>query len=76
LIDSGSTDNFMDYTFGSQASCPIIATMSRTVKIAGGDSLTSDVVSGLISYTIQKEEFTNEFKLLQLNGYEMIFGCD
>jgi hypothetical protein len=37
-------------TFASQASCPIIATMSRTVKIAGGGSLSSDAISGLIQF--------------------------
>jgi hypothetical protein len=76
LVNSGSTDSFMDYTFARQASCPILTTVTRTVKVAGGGSLSSDVVARPLSCTIQKEQFTDEFKLLQLKVYDMILGCD
>jgi hypothetical protein len=76
LVDSGSIDSFMDYTFASHISCPIFTTISKFIKIVGGGSLTSDAITGVIPYTVQKEEFSNGFKLLQLKGYEMILGCD
>jgi hypothetical protein len=36
LIDSGSTDTFMDYTFASKVNCSITTTATRQVKVVGG----------------------------------------
>jgi hypothetical protein len=76
LVDSGSTDTFLDYSFASQSQAPIISTQSRTVKVAGGGTLNSNATTRLVPYSIQRENFTHEFKLLQLKGYDIIFGCD
>jgi hypothetical protein len=59
-----------------QSSCPIISTTSQAVKVVGGGFLDSCGVTGWVSYTIQKEGFQNNFKLLQLKGYDIILGCD
>jgi hypothetical protein len=66
----------MAYTFASQIMCSITSTISRAAKIAGGGSLSLDAMEGPLSYTIQKEEFTDEFKSLQLKRYDIILGCD
>jgi hypothetical protein len=37
LVDSGSTDSFIDYTFASKTNCSILSTTSMKVKVARGD---------------------------------------
>jgi hypothetical protein len=76
LVDSGSTDTFIDYSFASQCHCPIISTKSRAIKVAGGGTLDSNATTGSVQYTIQKEAFTGEFKMLVLRGYDVILACD
>jgi hypothetical protein len=76
LIDSGSTDTFLDYTFASKSGYNIISTASKTVKVVGGGQLETSVVTMKTSYFIQGEDFSSDFKLLQLKGYDVILGCD
>jgi hypothetical protein len=76
LVDSGSTDTFMDYSFGSQLNLPITATTPKMVKVAGGGSLDTSATMTTVTYLIQKETFTNDFKLFHLRGYDVILGCD
>jgi hypothetical protein len=66
LVDSGSTNTFMGYSFASKAQCPIISTVSRKVKVAGGGHLESAAIVTPTTYFIQNNEFQNEFKLLPL----------
>jgi hypothetical protein len=76
LVESGSTDTFMDYTFANKSSCHIEVTASKKVKVAGGGYLDSTAVALSASYMIHGEKFNNDFKLLQLKGYDVILGCD
>jgi hypothetical protein len=76
LVDSGSTYIFMDYSFASQLNCPITNIIPKGVRVVGGGSLDTNAIMTDVSYTVQKETFTNDFKLLQLRGYDLIFGCD
>jgi hypothetical protein len=52
LIDSGSTNTFMDYTFASKINCSIAATSSQRVKIARGGHLNSSAMIDVIPYFI------------------------
>jgi hypothetical protein len=76
LVDSGSTDTFIDYTFASKTHCSIISTKAKRVKVASGGYLDSNAITAQTTYFIQVEAFTNEFKLLQLKGHDIILGCD
>jgi hypothetical protein len=76
LVDSGSTATFIDSSFANQCHYPIISTKSRPVKVAGGGTLDTNATTRSIPYTIQKETFNGQFKLLQLKGYDIILGCD
>jgi hypothetical protein len=76
LIDSGSTDTFLDYTFVSKSNCSIITTTAKTVKVIGGGQLESNAITKSTTYFIQGESFSSDFKLLQLKGYDAILGCD
>uniref|UniRef100_A0A0A9AN26 Retrotransposon gag domain-containing protein n=1 Tax=Arundo donax TaxID=35708 RepID=A0A0A9AN26_ARUDO len=64
LIDSGSTDTFMDSVFANKTSCSIITTNPQKVKVAGGGFLESGSEILNCNYKIQKEHFNNGFKLL------------
>jgi hypothetical protein len=76
LIDSGSTNTFIDYTFTSKLSCSIQSTTSQRVKVVGGGYLYTFAHITSTTYYIQREEFTNGFRLLQLKGHDIILGCD
>jgi hypothetical protein len=52
LIDSGSTDSFVDYIFAGKPSCSIVATESRKVKVAGGGYLESFAALAPTTYFI------------------------
>jgi hypothetical protein len=76
LVDSGSSHTFMDYTFASKLSCEITSIKSHRVKVAGGGHLNTSAAIHRTDYSIQKEQFTNAFILLELKGYDIILGCD
>jgi hypothetical protein len=90
LIDSGSIDTFLDYTFASKLTCPIEFCSVQKVKVArggylhtyahiptaGGGYLHTSAHIPTTTYFIHQEQFTNGFKLLQLKGHDMILGCD
>jgi hypothetical protein len=76
LVDSGSTDTFLDYTFASKLNCPIQTTEPRQIKVAGGGYLNSSAVISSTAYVIQDEVFHSDFKLLKLKGDDVIFSCD
>jgi hypothetical protein len=76
LVDSGSTDTFIYYTFASKLFCHIKSSTTQTVKVAGGGYLDTPAYINSTPYQIQHEQFSNDFKLLQLKGHAIIFGCD
>jgi hypothetical protein len=77
LVDNGSTDTFMDYTFASKLNCAIHSALPPKVAVArGGGYLDTSATIATIAYSIQKENFSNSFKPLQLKGYDVILGCD
>jgi hypothetical protein len=76
LVDSGSTDSFIDYTFASKIRCAIVSTAPLKVKVAGGGYLDTSATTTPTPYIIQQWRVCGKFKLLQLKGYDVIFGCD
>lgn len=76
LVDSGSTTTFMDQDYALRNYYPLKNTDTKKVVVAGGGELKTDVMVPDISYEIQGECFTNQFKLLPLKGYDIILGAD
>jgi hypothetical protein len=76
LVDSGSTHTFMDHSFAVNTACIISSTPSQSVTVAGGGKLNSAGIIPSAEYSIQDESFVGDFNLLQLQGYDIIFGCD
>jgi hypothetical protein len=72
LVDSGSTDTFMDYSFGSQLNHPIITTTPKIAKVADGGPPGYQCyydTSHIVTYSIQKETFTNDYTSEVMTSY-------
>ena len=77
LLDSGSTHTFVD-----QALLDRVKLKSETlpttllVKVANGDLLQCSECVPQLTWWIQGHNFTNEMRVLQLGGYDIILGMD
>jgi hypothetical protein len=68
LVNNGSTDSFIDYTFVSKTSCNVISMSNLSVKVVAGGTLDTCVVTAPTQYSIQQQNFDGQFRLLQLKG--------
>lgn len=76
LVDSGSTNTFMHSRFSSTTNCAMLSAPPITVRVAGGDLLCSDSVILNCPFTVENHEFTNNFRILNLPGQDVVIGCD
>jgi predicted aspartyl protease len=76
LVDSGSTYTFMNFASASKINCNIVSTSLKKVMVEGRGHLDTSTTANSITYFIQHRAFTNDFKLLQLRGYDITLGCD
>jgi len=74
LIDSGSSNRFLDKDFAIKHNLPMQAAAARNVTVAGGGTLISNAVIKKSTITIQKMKFNTDFKVLPLKGYDMVLG--
>jgi hypothetical protein len=68
LVDSGSSNTFLDKEFVLRHNLHTLPTPARQVTVAGGGTLISDAIVPHCKYTIQRKQFTTDFKVLPLNG--------
>lgn len=76
LLDSGSTNTFIDYMFALKTNYKIINNGMKRVTIAGGGELQTGSHISKCNYKIQGEQFCNTFRLLDLKRYEVILRGD
>jgi hypothetical protein len=76
LIDTGSTNTFLDKTFASTQGYRLLPIPSKSVMVAGGGELCCNSVLPQCSYMIQGKEFTHDFHILPLQGYDVILGAN
>lgn len=76
LIDSGSTSTFMSPDLADKIAVPTIATKKLKVQVANGEVLWTQFTCKPCPYVIQGQEFTDDFRILQLKGYDIILGID
>lgn len=76
LANTGSTDTFMDLKFAQTYNIPLTATKQRTVKVAGGGILSSTATAYNCQFSIQGHKFTTNFKILELQGSDIILGVN
>lgn len=76
LVDSGSSNTFMDYKFALKTNCVLTNMKPRKVSVAGGGHLLSEHSINNVPYSIQGNEFSSTFQVLPLNTYDIILGID
>lgn len=76
LVDSGSTNSFVDYEFAVQAECSLSYTKPMKVTVARGGQLQTDAMVDSLSYMAQDYHFQDCFKLLKVGTYRLILGAD
>jgi hypothetical protein len=76
LVDSGSTHTFMNYSFAAETNCYVSSAPSQSVILVGGGKLQSTTFIQEANYSIKNQPFVSTFKLLNLQGYDIILGCD
>jgi hypothetical protein len=76
LADTGSTDTFMDLKFAQTNNINLTATKQSTVKVACGGILTSTATAYNCQFSIQGHKFTTNFKILELQGSDIILGVN
>jgi hypothetical protein len=76
LIDSGSTATFMDPSVIIKTVLHVLNHQPIKVTIANGNALWTNVVTPACQYIIQGHQFTTDFRILELEGYDLILGCD
>jgi hypothetical protein len=76
LIDSGSTTTFLDPSVLATLAFPVTNHAPVKVTVANGNTLWTQALCTDVKYTIQDQEFTSDFRVLELQGYDIILGCD
>jgi hypothetical protein len=76
LVDTGSSGTFIDNKFALKAGCKISSARTMNVIVANGAEMKSRAACNDCPYTVQGSKFTNNFRLLQLKGYDVILGTD
>lgn len=76
LLDSGSDVSFINAKFAVKAKCDISTVHGVKVAAANGKEMISNTACLNCPYKIQGNEFTSDFRLLDVKGYDIILGVD
>jgi hypothetical protein len=76
LVDSGSTASFMDPTIIEKSSVKVVNHDPLKVIVANGNVLWTHAMTNTYQYTIQGQNFSSAIRVLELQGYDIILGCD
>jgi hypothetical protein len=76
LADTGSTNTFLDYKYAIKHNISMQPTTARTVTVAGGGTLVSEVVAKNCQFQIEGQTFQADFRILKLQGSDIILGVN
>ncbi|KAJ4813235.1 polyprotein [Rhynchospora pubera] len=76
LIDSGSTDSFVNPNVVHQLSLPTSCTNPLSVKIADGSMLSTNQLCKNLKFQLQGTDFEGDLRVLEIQGYDVILGMD
>jgi predicted aspartyl protease len=76
LVDTGSTGTFIDSKFAICNNIPLSSASKLVVLAANGQEMLSTSQCKDCSYSIQGKDFTTDFRVISLKGYDMIMGTD
>jgi hypothetical protein len=66
----------MGLSFAIKTNCVLQEAPARDVKVAGGGALVSDSIAHDCEFSINKHNFAETFRVLNLPDHEIILGCD
>lgn len=76
LVDTGSDASFINSKFAIKSKCGISEIEPVNVAAANGQEMISNTACHNCMYTIQGQDFTSTFRLLEVQGYDVILGAD
>jgi hypothetical protein len=76
LVDTGSTTSFIDPSVIEKTDLRVANHNPVQVTVANGNILWTHAITQSCSYCIQGHDFTSNFRVLELQGYDIILGCD
>jgi hypothetical protein len=76
LVDTRSTSSFIDPAVIAKSSIQVTNHDPLKVTMANGNILWTQALTTNYLYTIQGHEFSSDFRILELQGYDIILGCD
>jgi hypothetical protein len=76
LVDSGSDASFINAKFAIRSKCSLVNIEPVRITTANGLEMISDTTCLNSKYTVQGHEFTTDFSLLEVKGYDIILGAD
>ncbi|KAJ8629431.1 hypothetical protein MRB53_022754 [Persea americana] len=74
LIDTGSTNNFLNQEVVKRAGVEIVATDPLTVFVADGTKMTSSAACKGFKWEMQGVVFQTDMRVLELKGCDMVLG--
>jgi hypothetical protein len=66
----------MDPSVIIKVDLPITNHKPVNVIVANGHALWTNAVTKACQYSIQSHNFTSDFRVLELQGYDLVLGCD
>ncbi|KAJ3701444.1 hypothetical protein LUZ61_005149 [Rhynchospora tenuis] len=76
LIDSGSTNSFINPAILEAQNVSITKTTPMSVIVANGERMATDSVCNALTFSIQGHEFQKDMRVLDVKGYDLILGLD
>ncbi|KAJ3705864.1 hypothetical protein LUZ61_009569 [Rhynchospora tenuis] len=76
LVDSGSTQSFVNPEVVKGLQLPVRRTSPMVVMVANGHTMVTDMQCDALNFSIQGHEFVKDVRLLSVQGYDMILGLD
>lgn len=74
LIDSGSTQNFLDERVAKKLGCKMVLIKPSSVSVADGNVLVTKPECKHLKWVLQNTKFEGDFKVLSLGFCDMVLG--
>ncbi|KAL4379604.1 hypothetical protein GQ457_02G023110 [Hibiscus cannabinus] len=75
LVDSGSTHSFVTETWAKEG-LELVQTNPLTITVANGEQLHSTAKSKQLGWRMQGHYFEHDFRVLKMDGSDMVLGVD
>ncbi|XP_026444472.1 uncharacterized protein LOC113344718 [Papaver somniferum] len=76
LIDTGSTNSFIDSSLAKEIQCLVTHTASLLVTVANGEKTISSGICSQLNWSMQGHKFCGDLRLIPLGGCDIVLGVD